>query len=366
MDTVAKEQWALAVLTARFDCSQQKFFQAEYGRRRRSPAVALALCLTLGAFGAHEFYLGRLTSAVLRLLFCWTLIPALLALVDSLYLTRRVHRYNTSMAHTLAEIVVESFAAVRSRPDEDNSELASWPFGMARTLEPVAPQRWSGSHPTQTLADERVPAAATLATASDTVPLTLEPAPEQDTPRRSGPSGPVTERSAQFSRREWTRLSPTLDAMLDDLSALADDAESRRTAQTAATAAPPAALDESTQPMLRAVAPRKSRVTRDNSMSANEPQPAIMGAGVATAVIDAPPPPPTPRAPKRIQRVTVRKVAMVDGQPVAEARATRQVDISPWDEDVEARIELAKAEARAEAMRKLSLLFPAGSVVTDS
>lgn len=115
MDSIAKEQWALALLTARFDCAQQEFFQAEYGRRRRSPAVALALCLTLGAFGAHEFYMGRLRSAALRLLFFWTLIPLALALYDALLLTQRVHTYNSHVAHILAEIVEESFAAVRAQ-----------------------------------------------------------------------------------------------------------------------------------------------------------------------------------------------------------------------------------------------------------
>src|SRR5574340_1302475 len=97
------EQWALALLTARFDCAQQEFFQAEYGRRRRSPEVALALCLTLGAFGGHEFYMGRLRSAALRLLFCWTLIPLLLALAEATLLTRRVHAYNAAVARRSEE-----------------------------------------------------------------------------------------------------------------------------------------------------------------------------------------------------------------------------------------------------------------------
>jgi TM2 domain-containing membrane protein YozV len=133
MDAVTKEQWALALLTATFDCSQQKFFQAEYGRRRRSPAVALALCLTLGAFGAHEFYMGRLVSATLRLLCCWTLIPLLLALIDAWFITRRAHAYNTRMAHALAEIVEESFAAVRADAEAQ--------VGMAYLRTPPMPAR---------------------------------------------------------------------------------------------------------------------------------------------------------------------------------------------------------------------------------
>ena len=158
VDSIAKEQWALALLTATFDCSQQKFFQAEYGRRRRSPAVALALCLTLGAFGAHEFYMGRLRSAVPRLLFCWTLIPLLLALVEASFLTRRVHAYNARMAHTLAEIVEETFAAVRADAAERAAApaprqaakpfaQAPWQFGVARTFTPAPATRWPPAPP---------------------------------------------------------------------------------------------------------------------------------------------------------------------------------------------------------------------------
>lgn len=167
MDSVAKEQWALALLTATFDCSQQKFFQAEYGRRRRSPAVALALCLTLGAFGAHEFYMGRLRSAALRLLFCWTLIPLLLALLEASFLTQRVHVYNTRMAHTLAEIVGESFAAVRAEASEKAAAQTSlhaqplgpmtWQVGVARTFTPPAATRWPPTPPLSTPhAEERI------------------------------------------------------------------------------------------------------------------------------------------------------------------------------------------------------------------
>lgn len=189
MDSIAKEQWALALLTARFDCAQQEFFQAEYGRRRRSPAVALALCLTLGAFGAHEFYMGRLRSAALRLLFCWTLIPLLLALLDALVLTQRVHSYNSHVAHILAEIVEESFAAVRAqdasvavaaeraparprarllvesaqrpvqrpaqRPVERPSAQPAWQPGLAHALASATATRWPHSAPLSLLLTEK-------------------------------------------------------------------------------------------------------------------------------------------------------------------------------------------------------------------
>ncbi|UCC27193.1 MAG: NINE protein [Gemmatimonadales bacterium] len=48
----------------------------------KSKAVAILFALTLGAFGAHRFYLGRPGSGILYLLFSWTLIPALIAVIE--------------------------------------------------------------------------------------------------------------------------------------------------------------------------------------------------------------------------------------------------------------------------------------------
>lgn len=48
----------------------------------KSKTVAVLLALFLGGLGVHKFYLGRTTAGVLSLVFCWTFIPALVALVD--------------------------------------------------------------------------------------------------------------------------------------------------------------------------------------------------------------------------------------------------------------------------------------------
>ena len=50
----------------------------------KKQTVALLLASTLGLFGIHRFYLGQRSSGLLYLLFCWTGIPALLALVESI------------------------------------------------------------------------------------------------------------------------------------------------------------------------------------------------------------------------------------------------------------------------------------------
>lgn len=55
------------------------------GVRQRTPvskAALLLLTFFLGGIGAHKFYLGKYWQGALYLLFCWTYLPALAALVE--------------------------------------------------------------------------------------------------------------------------------------------------------------------------------------------------------------------------------------------------------------------------------------------
>lgn len=49
---------------------------------RKSKGAAMLLALTLGGVGAHRFYLGQPKLGALMLLFCWTMLPSLLGVVD--------------------------------------------------------------------------------------------------------------------------------------------------------------------------------------------------------------------------------------------------------------------------------------------
>lgn len=49
---------------------------------KKSKGAATLLSLTLGGVGAHRFYLGQWKLGALMLLFCWTMLPALLGVVD--------------------------------------------------------------------------------------------------------------------------------------------------------------------------------------------------------------------------------------------------------------------------------------------
>ena len=49
---------------------------------RKSRIAAALLALFLGGIGVHKFYLGRAGQGILYLIFCWTLVPALIAFVE--------------------------------------------------------------------------------------------------------------------------------------------------------------------------------------------------------------------------------------------------------------------------------------------
>jgi len=52
--------------------------------RPKERMVAVILAFVLGGFGAHRFYVGNIGLGILYLLFFWTFIPALVALVEAI------------------------------------------------------------------------------------------------------------------------------------------------------------------------------------------------------------------------------------------------------------------------------------------
>lgn len=48
----------------------------------KNRGVAIILCLLFGWLGFHKLYLGQIKTGMLYLLFFWTMVPAILAIVD--------------------------------------------------------------------------------------------------------------------------------------------------------------------------------------------------------------------------------------------------------------------------------------------
>jgi TM2 domain-containing membrane protein YozV len=81
-----------AVVCPKCGCSTGVAAPAQ-GMSKRVTAALIALFL--GGFGIHKFYLGKTLQGVLMLVFCWTYIPSLIALVEAIiYFTQTDEAFN--------------------------------------------------------------------------------------------------------------------------------------------------------------------------------------------------------------------------------------------------------------------------------
>ena len=67
-----------------YSIKSENMNQTKYHDRNKTTAGLLAIFL--GGIGMHKFYLGRTSAGILRLLFSWTFIPALIGIFDGIHL----------------------------------------------------------------------------------------------------------------------------------------------------------------------------------------------------------------------------------------------------------------------------------------
>lgn len=75
--------------------------RTDYASRRKDPVIALSLCLFLGGFGAHRFYLKQSGLGMLYLLSFWTLIPVIISLLELFVMSDRTRAYNLNVAREI-------------------------------------------------------------------------------------------------------------------------------------------------------------------------------------------------------------------------------------------------------------------------
>lgn len=91
------------IALARTMSEQQKaLFFSEMRRVRKSKTMAIVLALFLGSFGAHKFYLGKTGLGLLYLMTCWTMIPAILSLLECVSMSNTIERTNAAKAQEIA------------------------------------------------------------------------------------------------------------------------------------------------------------------------------------------------------------------------------------------------------------------------
>jgi TM2 domain-containing membrane protein YozV len=75
--------------------------RTDYASRRKDSVIALLLCLFLGGFGAHRFYLKQSGLGILYVLSVWTLIPVIISLLELFVVGDRTRAYNLNIAREI-------------------------------------------------------------------------------------------------------------------------------------------------------------------------------------------------------------------------------------------------------------------------
>jgi TM2 domain-containing membrane protein YozV len=84
---------------------QRILFMQEFNAVRKDVSVAILLALLGGGFGLHQFYLRRNGLGILYLLFFWTVIPHIIAILECFVMSGRVRWYNQQRAFEIAQKV---------------------------------------------------------------------------------------------------------------------------------------------------------------------------------------------------------------------------------------------------------------------
>jgi TM2 domain-containing membrane protein YozV len=99
----------------------------------KNRTTAALLAFFLGGIGGHKFYLGRAVQGLFYLIFCWTLVPAMIAFIEGIILLTMSDadfnlKYNGGMmlaAATPQNIVVNVANTAHAGSDDVTGKLKS-------------------------------------------------------------------------------------------------------------------------------------------------------------------------------------------------------------------------------------------------
>ena len=81
--------------------NEKNTFNYKFERQKKTVSSGVLLALFLGGFGIHKFWLGEIVLGVLYLLFCWTFIPTIIALIECLFMKNTVNNFNYKLAQDI-------------------------------------------------------------------------------------------------------------------------------------------------------------------------------------------------------------------------------------------------------------------------
>jgi len=84
---------------------KQMIFMMQYNSAKKNPTAAVLLALFLGGVGAHKFYMGQIGLGIVYLLFSWTGIPMIIALIEAFIISGQVGKFNEQKAMEIAMMI---------------------------------------------------------------------------------------------------------------------------------------------------------------------------------------------------------------------------------------------------------------------